>query len=223
MKTLIRMMVIVALLVSGSAVKIYAEETDLATQIYADENVEKDVIRLEFQDFSFASDKIATDSVIEYVNNDSMERYIVYDSKTGKVTDVYSVEYIGRENSGTRSTYTAFFTHDKNLGDAASIRFTACVTLYKEGSFRSFQALHYTNLALSNSVCSMYLDNSSYSAWSHTGSFPCTQLDYAYSTNVVVDIEVNAGVSATLIEAGFSHTDHYYRYLNDSGSFNLYQ
>lgn len=189
--------------------------------IKADEN--DDLLTLNFRDFSYSTDMISSSSRIEYENNGRIEKYIVYDLDTGEATDAFYVKYLENNINRNDPYYTVFLTHDKYIGSAATIRFTACVTMYYEGSFRSIQALQYTNLSVVDSVCEIYLENMSTSAWSHSGSFPCTRLDYAYTGNAVSDVSYDAGVSYGLVEAGFSFSYHYYRYLNHSGSFNIYQ
>ncbi len=195
--------------------------------INAKEIQENDDVTLNFREFSYTTNEISSSSRIEYISDKYTERYEVYDSETNLLTDVFCVEYLAEEKEKTRNTYTAFFTYYKHIYSGSesivNLKFTVCVTLFKEGSFRSFQSIHYTNLTIDDSISVMSLTNTSQAAWSHTGSFPCTRIDFAYSTTITCTLNVSFIIKQKLLNAGFSMGAYFYKSVNASGTFNLYQ
>lgn len=52
--------------------------------------------------------------------------------------------------------------------------------------------------------------------------FPCTDLDFAYTAHLKSTVSQIAGVSGTLINAGFSFDTYYRKTVNANGTFSLY-
>ena len=199
---------------------VFAEEND--------EEIKQETMTFDFEEFQFQSEDIyAEKSRTEYEKIGNKEIYTVYDRETNEITDVISVEIPEYSlDSINPNAHTAFFTRDKYINgngqNAVTLRFTACVSYYSNGSFRSFEAVRYTDVSIIAKATDMYLSSNTSSAWSHTGSFPCSQLDFAYTVNIIVTGNVNAGLSVIFINAGFSQSSYYYKWINESGSFNLY-
>lgn len=191
-----------------------------------DNTVVTEEITLDFRDFSYTGTIETGDYEFDYYESEDEEGYFIYDSSTGLLLEKISVKYAAETRAVNPDAHTAFFTRDLNINgngkNVAVIRFTACVLYYSLGSFRSFEALQYTNVTIPTSICSMYLENTSSSAWSNTGSWPCVQLDYAYTTTVASSSSSGAEFSAYLISAGFELTTYYRKYINSAGSFTLY-
>lgn len=178
-----------------------------------------------FRDFTY-TEAIDNTLTIKYESDISKESYYLI-NQNGITQDVISVEYSQPTSRAVNpNAHTAFFTRDKNIlgngQNVVTVRITVCVLYYSSGSFRSFEAVQYCNLTIPTSITSMSLSNSSSSAWSHTGSFPCTQLDYAFTTTVTTNGSVSAGINAALISAGFSNSTYSYRVVNGNGFISLY-
>lgn len=191
-----------------------------------DNTVETEEITLDFRDFSYTETIESGDYEFDYYESDDEEGYYIYDSSTGLLVEKISVKYAAETRAVNPNAHTAFFTRDLNINgngkNVAVIRFTACVLYYSSGSFRSFEALQYTNVTIPTSICSMYLENTSSSAWSNTGTWPCVQLDYAYTTTAATSTATGSNFSAYLISAGFELTTYYRKVINSSGSIKLY-
>lgn len=198
----------------------YAESTEAEYTYPA--NVEHS---FEFRDFTY-TENVPSDCVISFESYVETESYILKD-KQGTIIEKLTVEYpVSTSRAVNPNAHTAYFTRDhKILGngkDVLTVRFTACVLYYSSGSFRSFEAVQYGNLAIASSITPMALSNTSASAWSHTGTFPCTQIDYSYTSNVYTTGSVSVGIGGQLINAGFSSSSNYYRLINGNGSISLY-
>ena len=167
--------------------------------------------------FSFCPRQCRT--TYDYSGN--TETYTIYDLSSNELIDSFSVTY-PMQTASADGTSTSFFTHDQRIGAAVSLRFTACVDNYSQGSFRCFNALRYTNPGINRCVTSCSLENTDKSAWSSSGKWPTTRLDYAYTTNIVTNGSVSASAGEILANAGFPHNIHYYRHVSNAGSFNLY-
>ncbi len=198
----------------------------IGVPVAAEENPEEEHgITFRFRDYSYTDYSIPTDAIVEYSADESSETYYVYDRETEQLIDTLSVTYPMSTN-GLTATQTQFFTDTKSIYGGgvvvAEVIFTACVTVYSYHSFKQFDAIQYTNLAIGEGICDYSFTNTSKSAWSHTGSFPCTRIDFAYSTNLVASGTLSAEIEYKLISAGFTQSTYYYKYINRSGSFNLY-
>lgn len=191
-----------------------------------------DITEMEFhfKDFTYTTTDISSDTYIVYELDDSKETYYVYENGTNILIDKITVDY--GQNDYTiapamnPNAHDAFFTRDKTISgnniQLITLRFTASVKYYSSGSFRSFEGLNYTNLAVVSSVSQSRLENSSHSATPSGGKYPTTQLDFTYVTNIVSSLVSTATIDSAFISAGFSRTDYYYKYVSSSGSFNLY-
>lgn len=181
---------------------------------------------LQFRDFQYITNEIANDSIIVYSSDKKTETYTVSDRQTGKVTNVYTVSVYQNFVKGVNDIHTAFFTADKTISgqgqDAVTIRFTASVEIYRSGSFRSFQGVNYTTVGIVSAVTPMIIISSQSEAHSPTHSFPSTELNYSYTVNVATTGTVSINITPILISAGFSYTTYYYRIINGSGTFRLY-
>ena len=184
---------------------------------------------LYFDNFVYRTDTIKNGAKIKHIKTCDSETYHVYDPDTGTLTDIISIEYLPQTTIKqiNPNAHTAFLTRDKIISSSSGkeivrLRFTASVMLYSSGSFRSFEAVNYSNLAVASSISSAHLENTSTAAYSHTGSFPCTQLDYSFTCNVVLTVSQSASINAEIVSAGFSKNVNYYKYVYDSGSFTLY-
>lgn len=198
------------------------------TSTYTHDNVEEKEFR--FRDFSYKADDIPVNTYTVYVADESKETYYVYENGTNTLVDTITVEYgtnyTNMSVAANPDAHDALFTRDKTISANGiiliTIRFTASVKYYSSGSFRSFEGLNYTNLAVVTCASTSWLENSSSSASPHGGSYPTTQLDFTYVTNVVSEISHDFSIDAAFISAGFSKSYRYYKYVSSSGSFNLY-
>lgn len=180
----------------------------------------------EFNDYSFTENiDIENYSIIHEESKDE-ESYYIINNDTNLVEEKLTVSSPQISTLASNGTRTSFFTKDKNINNSsmtvATVRFTACVTLYSSGSFRSFNALQYTNLAMADSITTLSLTNIDKSAWSNSGSWPCARIDFAYTANIYGSGSIDISIGNELVSAGFTHTSYYYKYISSSGSFNLY-
>lgn len=191
-----------------------------------DNIVATEEITLDFRDFSYTETIESGDYEFDYYESDDEEGYYIIDSSTGLLVEKVSVSYAPDTRAVNPDAHIAYFTRDLNINgngkNVAVIRFTACVLYYSSGSFRSFEALQYTNVTIPTSICSMYLENTSSSAWSHTGTWPCVQLDYAYTTTVASTVGQSTSFGIDLFSAGFSFNSYFRKLINSSGSIKLY-
>lgn len=209
-------------MIASSPVTIAASEevSDVDTTVATEE------ITLDFRDFSYTETIESGDYEFDYYESEDEEGYYIYDSSTGLLVEKVSVSYAADTRAVNSDVHPAFFTRDLNINgngkNVAVIRFTACVQYYSSGSFRSFEALNYTNVSIPTSICSMFLENTSSSAWSHTGTWPCVQLDYAYTTTVASTVGQSTSFGIDLFSAGFSFNSYFRKLINSSGSIKLY-
>lgn len=179
-----------------------------------------------FRYFTYIEDINLKNFHIKYDSHEFEETYYIYD-ENNILQEKITVSYPETSTrSSATNTKTAFFTRDKavksNKRTVVTVRFTACVTLYSNGSFRSFESLQYTDVGIMDQVCSMELENSTSNAWSNTGKFPCTQLDFAYTAHLMSTVGHSTSMGSELLTAGFSFNTYYRKTVNSSGSFRLY-
>lgn len=177
-------------------------------------------ITLDFRDYSFTTIVDSTNPIITYMADDTCETYTVYDSSGENVIDKFTSENISLTRASDERI--SYFTRDKSFGSAVTLRYTVCVQYYSSGSFRSFNSLNYTNLAILSNATPMELYNQSDKCWSATGSWPTTTMQFSYTANLRTTGTVTADVGKVLLSVGFSQTTYYYRIVNGSGTFNLY-
>lgn len=186
---------------------------------------------LKFTDFSYTTNKISSNSIIEYSKVNDLEVYTIRDSSTNLITDVYTIQPVNVEEKSvlkdTSNISTSIFTYDhKVYGDGqlvVTLRLTASVQYYSLGSFRSFEGVNYTNVSIADGISDMEITSSDSEAHSNTGKFPTTQLDYSYTVNVKATFNKSLNVSL-LGAAGFSVSSdtHYYKVISTTGLFRLY-
>lgn len=207
-----------AILTSINMIPIYAEENESESYVF------------KFSEFEFVTPEISKEnSYVKHSKSDSSETYLVYDAETGLITDELTVSYPEDEimtlgiNPDARD---AIFTRKKNVYGSGKLvvqlRLDICVKLYSSVSFRDFEAVNYATVNINSNATPMQLSGTpATSVTSHTGSFPCTQLDYSYTATVRTsgDITISGGY---LISAGFTQSYHYYKTISDSGIIKLY-
>ena len=210
------MIVCIAFLVSP-AFTIKAEEPSVTPYVF------------EFSDFTYINPEITEEnSTIQHKKTSTYEKYIVYDPK-GHITDELIINYPADEtnlcavNPDSRdSIFTRYkYVYGNNML-VVKLRFDISVKLYSSGSFRDFEAVNYSAVNIDSAATRMAISGSPHtSVTSHTGRFPCTQLDYSYTATVYTSGEVSIEASY-LIGAGFTQTTYYYKTISDTGIIRLY-
>jgi len=218
MKRLLKIMLVLTLTVSIFAVK---------GTVYAADDSGTEWMELRFQNFSYHTE-VPEGAYALYQESDEEETYLIY-SEAGELLNEVSVSYpTFSTNAANSDVYTSFFTekYSKTFGDNYYVKllFTACVQYYSSGSFRSFESLNYTHVGVDTAYPSMEAYNCTSSAWPHTGRYPCTRLDFAYSTSVRTTGTVSASVGNILGGFGFTGTSGIYKYgtISHNGYFELY-
>lgn len=183
----------------------------------------------EFSDFTYINPEITEEnSTIQHKKTSTYEKYIVYDPK-GHITDELIINYPADEtnlcavNPDSRdSIFTRYkYVYGNNML-VVKLRFDISGKLYSSGSFRDFEAVNYSAVNIDSAATRMAISGSPHtSVTSHTGRFPCTQLDYSYTATVYTSGEVSIEASY-LIGAGFTQTTYYYKTISDTGIIRLY-
>lgn len=97
------------------------------------------------------------------------------------------------------------------------------VNLYTSGSFRQINSVASTNLRISNTVSTAYLEQPQVDHYSRSGSYPTMSVGINYATTIVANRQsaVNAGVSGVLINAGYTISDNIYLRKYATGGYTI--
>lgn len=126
---------------------------------------------------------------IAYQSDNASETYYLNNSD-GITQEIFSVKYT--DNNAVLDREKHIF---KNGKDIASIQVT--LGLLYDVATRNINEIPCYNVSTLPSAQAVSLSNTSSDAWSHSGEFPCTQVDYAYTTTLTGFAETNDLLNGT--------------------------